>query len=180
MRENEIIPEYRTLDRLDVSPWIKQGDKFKDNYKEVNTPLTQFKVRYDGNDPFGDTYYFYNTITDKCVGFFTLQKPVAGEFRNLGRYLNTGVKALKPHMGLAPQVQRQGVTTLVYTTFLQGGKWVFITEQHTVAASKLWDSLVKNDVISFYVSDITGKPTNDPTFNDYRLLGPKDRFKNIV
>ena len=67
-----------------------------------------------------------------------------------------------------------------YSTFLQGGPWVFVTDHHTKGASKLWDSLVTGNNINLYVSAKTGElldPAMHHEWTDLRLLGPKDRFK---
>ena len=53
----------------------------------------------------------------------------------------------------------------------------YILYFHTKGASKLWDSLATGNNISFYVSDETGKPVENPMYHDIRVLGPKDRFK---
>jgi hypothetical protein len=79
-------------------------------------------------------------------------------------------------MGLAPEAQRKGISTQAYSTFLHGGPWVFVTEEHTVGAAKLWDSLVKGDVISLFVTQ-KGKIVDRPDQDGYRLLGPRSRFK---
>jgi hypothetical protein len=41
---------------------------------------------------------------------------------------------------------------------------VFVTSTHTIGANKLWDKLTNGNITSIYVGD-------------FRLLGPKDRFK---
>ena len=174
----EQVKEYALIDRYDPSEFIKYGKQNKDRLKPVDTPLTLFNVRYDDMDRTGASYYFYDKQTGKCVGFFTVQTYAYDtHFTGLKRKLKSGIKAVTPHMGLAKEIQRQGISTLVYNTFLRGGPWVFVTSQHTEAASKLWNSLVKDDIISFYVSDETGKIIKTPiSYNDYRVLGPKDRF----
>ena len=55
--------------------------------------------------------------------------------------------------------------------------YTFVTKEHTLGASKLWDSLVKGDIISFYVNG-RGKVMNKPDSTSYRLLGPHSRFKS--
>jgi hypothetical protein len=81
-------------------------------------------------------------------------------------------------MALAPEAQRQGISTLAYTTFLRGGPWIFVTDEHTRAASKLWDSIATGDIISFYIDAITHEKvdTLDSYGLDLRVLGPKNRF----
>lgn len=174
--EEEVVDEYKILGKYDPSSFIRAGDRDKPDLMPVNTPLTQFNVRYE-EDQDGHNYYFYDKQTDKCVGFFTVEITDVSEFSGLKKLLKPGVRAVTPHMGLAKEVQRQGISTLIYSTFLRGGKWVFVTDEHTVGASRLWDSLVKDDMVTFYVSDETGKPIKQPlSYHDYRVLGPRDRF----
>ena len=136
-----------------------------------------FNVRHDLTTVYGDgdmhDYYLYDKKTDNCVGIFTIEM----QSRKFNSILKPGIRAVTPHMALAREAQRQGVSTQAYSTFLQGGPWVFVTDHHTQGAAKLWDSLATGNNISFYVSDQTGKPVEKPMYHDIRVLGPKDRFK---
>ena len=174
----EVVDEYRIVGPVDLLTHITHGNKFKKHMDLVNTPMTQFNVRHSEENIDGDIdmhdYYLYDKKTDNCVGIFSIEMQPQ-QFKNL---LKPGIKAVTPHMALAPEVQRQGVSTQAYSSFLQGGPWVFVTDAHTKGASKLWDSLVATgNNISFYISDETGKPVKNPMYHDMRVLGPKDRFK---
>jgi hypothetical protein len=173
----EIVDEYRIVGPVNILTHINRGNKFKKHMDLVNTPMTQFNVRHIEGHIVGagdmHDYYLYDKKTDNCVGIFTIQMQ-SRKFKNL---LKPGVKAVTPHMALIPEAQRQGVSTQAYSSFLQGGPWVFVTDEHTKGASKLWDSLATGNNISFYVSDETGKPVENPMYHDIRILGPKDRFK---
>lgn len=176
----EVVDEYRIVDRYDPTTFINHGEKYKKHMDLVKTPLTQFNVRHSETHVAGEgdmhDYYLYDKKTDKCVGIFTIEMQ-SRKFKNL---LKPGVKAVTPHMALLPEVQRQGISTQAYTTFLRGGPWVFVTDHHTKGASKLWDSLVKGDIINLYISDETGKPVDRPLgYHDLRMIGPRDRFKSI-
>lgn len=173
--EYKELDEYRLRDKYDPTSHLVRGDQLKNRYKPVKTPLTQFNVRYDDAGKYHD-YYFYDKKTGRCVGLFTLEpkKVATFQFRNL---LKPGVEVVTPHMALAPEAQRQGVSTQAYSTFLQSGPWVFMTDEHTKGASKLWDSLVTGDIVSFYASRKTDTMvTTPPSPEDVRFLGPRDRF----
>ena len=174
LKESEELDEYRVTTRYDPTWMINRGNKRKKEFDLKQTPLTNYNVRYNRDGDVHD-YYLYDKPTDKCIGAFSIEENHDLP-RSIKRLLAPGIQAVTPHMGLAPQAQRQGISTLAYSTFLQGGPWVFITEEHTVGASKLWDSLVKGDVISFYVSQ-QGKVLDKPDYESYRLLGPRSRFK---
>ena len=165
------IDEYRLLRRYSGQRFIKDGDDLRDLLRRVRTPLTDFEVRYRRAGPFYD-YYLYDHATQKCVGLFSIE-PLP---RLKLPVLKPGVRAVTPHIVLDPSIQRQGVTTRIYTSFLAGGSWVFVTSFHTVAASQLWDSLVQGDVVSFYVNKQTGEIVTKPGPDDLRVLGPRDRF----
>ena len=169
----EIIDEYRIMTRrYDPTAHTGVGDRIKSQLKRVNTPLADFEVRYKKTEKYHD-YFLYSKETGKCVGLFTIED-------NNGRYKGAkpGVRAVTPHMALAPEAQRQGISTLAYTTFLRGGPWIFVTDEHTRAASKLWDSIATGDIISFYVDVVTQEKVDKPGSYglDLRVLGPKDRF----
>jgi len=166
----ELIDEYRMTRNYDPMGHIATGDRFKSQLKKVNTPLADFEVRYKQDNRYHD-YFLYNKESGRCVGLFTIE-----ETNIKLKVIKPGIKAVTPHMALAPEAQRQGISTLAYTTFLQGGPWVFVTNEHTKAASKLWDSIANGDIISFYVSEINGKPVKTPGYHDLRVLGPADRF----
>jgi len=173
----EVVDEYRIVGRYDPTTHIRHGDNFKKHMDLVNTPMSQFNVRHNEEHIAGagdlHDYYLYDKKTDKCVGLFSIEM----QKNKLGKILKPGVKAVTPHMALAPEAQRQGVSTQAYTTFLRGGPWVFVTDHHTQGASKLWDSISTGDIISFYISDTTGKPMSRPlSDHDLRVMGPRDRF----
>ena len=174
----EVVDEYRVGGKIDPTSYIRHGNKFKKHLDLVKTPMSQFNVRHDLTTVYGDgdmhDYYLYDKKTDNCVGIFSIQM----QSRKFNNILKPGIKAVTPHMALAPEVQRQGVSTQAYTSFLRGGPWVFVTDHHTKGASKLWDSLVTGDIISLYVSDETGKIVDTPLgYHDLRMIGPRDRFK---
>lgn len=166
----ELIDEYRMTRSHDPSGHIATGDRLKSQLKRVNTPLTEFEVRYKKDNQYHD-YFLYNKETGRCVGLFTIEDTGAKL-----KGIKPGIRAVTPHMALAPEAQRQGISTLAYTTFLQGGPWVFVTSEHTKAASKLWDSIASGGIISFYINGKTGEKVNNPGPQDIRLLGPADRF----
>ena len=172
-----VIDEYRIVGKYDPTSHIRHGDKFKQHLDLVKTPMAQFNVRHNKDyiEGTGDVheYYLYDKKTDKCVGLFSVEM----QKNNFSKILKPGVKAVTPHMALAPEVQRQGVSTQAYTTFLRGGPWVFVTDHHTKGASKLWDSITTGDIISLYINDETGTPISRPLgYHDTRILGPRDRF----
>ena len=175
IRESEELDEYRVTSRYDPTWMITRGNHpAKKGLKIIQTPLTDYNVRYS-RDIFVHDYYLYNKKNDKCIGAFSIEEDDDIP-RAIKKLLSPGTQAVTPHMGLAPEAQRKGISTKAYSTFLRGGPWVFITKEHTVGASKLWDSLVKGDIISMYVSQ-QGKVLDKPNSNGYRLLGPKSRFK---
>lgn len=175
INEYEELEEYRVLDRYDPTWMIKRGDsRAKKSLPIIQTPLTNYNVRYalDGNI---HDYYLYSKLDDKCIGAFSIEETDSLP-KITKRLLAPGIRAVTPHMGLAPEAQRKGISTQSYSTFLQGGPWVFITKEHTLGASKLWDSLVRGDVVSLYATrkgEIIATPDNE----SYRLLGPRDRFR---
>jgi hypothetical protein len=170
MLVEEIIDEYRMTRTYDPMDHIRTGDRIKSQLKRVNTPLADFEVRYRDDNQFHD-YFLYSKTTRRCVGLFTIE-----DHKLKLKGIKPGIRAVTPHMALAPEAQRQGISTLAYTTFLRGGPWVFVTSEHTKAASKLWDSIATGDIISFYINNKTGEKVNNPGLNDIRMLGPKDRF----
>ena len=173
----EIVDEYRISGPVDVKTYIRHGNVFKNSMLFVKTPMDQYNVRYMENSIRGGNkihdYFLYDKKTDRCIGLFTLEMVPL----KLNKILQPGIKTVTPHMALAPEAQRQGISTQAYSTFLQGGPWVFVTDHHTQGASKLWDSLATGNNISLYVSDETGKIIDFPMYHDIRVLGPKDRFK---
>lgn len=166
----EIIDEYRMIRSYDPMGHIATGNRIKSQLKRVNTPLADLEVRYRKEGKYHD-YFLYNKETGRCVGLFTIEDTGAKL-----KGIKSGIQAVTPHMALAPEAQRQGISTLAYTTFLQGGPWVFVTGEHTRAASKLWDNIAAGDIVSFYINARTGEKVNNPGPNDLRVLGPRDRF----
>lgn len=173
--ESEELDEYKLLNRYDPTWMINRGNHpAKKGLPIIKTPLTDYNVRYSRDFNVHD-YYLYDKKTGKCIGAFSIEE-TDDIPRAIRKLLAPGVQAVIPHMGLGPEAQRKGISTQAYSTFLRGGPWVFVTEEHTVSASKLWDSLAKGDIISFYVTQ-QGKIVNKPDANGYRLLGPRSRFK---
>jgi hypothetical protein len=176
IRESEELDEYRVTDRYDPQWMITRGNHpAKHGLPIIQTPLTDYNVRYSRDVDVHD-YYLYDKASDRCIGAFSIEENDDLP-RAIKRLLAPGVQAVIPHMGLAPNAQRKGISSQAYTTFLRGGPWVFVTEEHTIGASKLWDSLVKGDVVSFYVNE-QGKVVAKPDDESYRLLGPRNRFKS--
>ena len=167
----EIIDEYRTTGSYDPMGHVRAGDRMKQDLPVVNTPLTDLEVRYNDEGDYHD-YYLYDKQTGRCVGLFTIE-----DTHDRLKVTKPGIRAVTPHMALSPEAQRRGISTRAYTTFLRGGPWVFVTDEHTEAASRLWDSIAKGDITSFYVSEINGKPVRTPGYHDLRVMGPKSRFK---
>jgi hypothetical protein len=128
-------------------------------------------VRYEKVNNYHD-YYLYHKQTGRCVGLFTIED----SDDTLSRVTKPGIRAVTPHMALAPEAQRQGISTRAYTTFLRGGPWVFVTDEHTQGAARLWDSIATGDIMSFYV-DQQGRPVPKPGPGDTRVLGPRNRFR---
>lgn len=178
IREDEELDEYRVVDRYDPTWMIKRGNHpAKHGLPIIQTPLTDYNVRYsrDSAELGGiHDYYLYNKSNDRCIGAFSIEENDDLP-RTITGLLAPGVRAVIPHMGLAPSAQRKGISTKAYSTFLRGGPWVFVTEEHTIGASKLWDSLINGDIVSIYVNS-NGKVVNKPDSDSYRLLGPRNRF----
>lgn len=170
MLTRDIIDEYRTLDRIDISDHIKYGNVNKNKLRPVSTPLSQFDVRYEKDGKFHD-YYLYSQQSGQCVGLFSIE-----EYPYKFKIVKPGIRAVTPHMLLVPEMQRKGISSQAYTTFLRGGPWVFVTSEHTKGAAKLWDSLAAADIVSFYIDEETGEVVKFPGYHDYRVLGPKSRF----
>jgi hypothetical protein len=169
----EVVDEYTVYSGFNPAQTVRQGDTQKEYTTLVKTPMSHlFDVRYsDSIVPF-HTYYFYDKETGKCVGVFEIEM----EDYAFKKVLKPGVKAVIPHMSLLPQVQRQGIASQIYTTFLRGGPWVFITSSHSQAAARLWDSLVTGDIINVYVDDQAERIENSKSEVEHRMIGPKDRF----
>jgi hypothetical protein len=177
----QIVDEYRTFQRYKPDGDIALGNRLKSQLKTVDTPLSQFRVRYrQARESVGTyhDYFLYDIKTDQCVGLFSIEEPSGGVqvVRNFP-VLKPGIKVVTPHMSLAKSARRQGVSTQAYTTFLRGGPWVFVTWQHSEAAKQLWDSLEGGDIVSVYARPGESKPTNKMQGDTYRLLGPKSRFR---
>jgi hypothetical protein len=171
----EVVAEYWTTGRGTTKQGIDMGDMIKSQVKLVNTPLTQLNVRYS---PFSNSakiheYYLYDKETDKCVGYFFVEM----QNKKFDKVLKPGISAVIPHIGLARRVQGKGIASQIYTTFLRGGPWVFVTESHSNAAAALWDRIATGDIIEVYVDAKTEKRIeNSKSVIDYRMIGPKDRF----
>jgi hypothetical protein len=175
IRESEELDEYRLTSRYDPTWLINRGNHpVTKQRKIIQTPLTDYNVRYANSGDIHD-YYLYKKPSDRCIGAFSIEENDDLP-RAIKKLLAPGTQAVIPHMGLAPQAQRKGISTQAYSTFLRGGPWVFVTEEHTQGASKLWDSLVNGDVISLFVNQ-KGKVIDKPDSEGYRLLGPRSRFK---
>lgn len=177
----QIVDEYRTFQRHNPASDVARGNRLKDQLQPVDTPLSQFRVRYrQAREAVGTyhDYFLYDVKTDQCVGLFSIEEPSGGVqvVRNFP-VLKPGIRVVTPHMSLAKSAQRQGVSTQAYTTFLRGGPWVFATWQHSDAAKQLWDSLEGGDIVSVYARPGDAKPTNKMQGDTYRLLGPQNRFK---
>lgn len=173
--ESEELDEYRVTNRYDPTWLINRGNSSaKKALPIIQTPLTNYNVRYVSDGDIHD-YFLYDKPSDRCIGAFSIEEN-DNLPRSIKRLLAPGIQAVIPHMGLAPEAQRKGISSQAYSTFLRGGPWVFITEAHTVGASKLWDSLVSGDIVSFHVSQ-SGKIVDRPDYESYRLLGPRSRFK---
>ena len=166
----EIVDEYRLLRSYDPMTSIQRGDRKKHLLKPVKTPLADFDVRYEQVNNYHD-YYLYRKQTGRCVGLFTIE-----DTGDRMKVLQPGIRAVTPHMALAPEAQRQGISTQAYTTFLRGGPWVFVTDEHTQGAARLWDSIASGDIVSFYV-DQQGRSVPKPGPGDTRVLGPRSRFR---
>jgi len=168
----EVVDEYKASGKANPIWGIETGNIKKHKLKLVNTPLTQFNVRYEGSKIMHD-YYLYDKKTDECVGFFSIQM----QPRKFDKVLKPGINAVIPHIGLERRIQGKGIASQIYTTFLRGGPWVFVTFSHSEDAGKLWDRLAIGDIINVYVSDETEKRIQEPQSDfDYRMIGPKDRF----
>lgn len=172
---NEVVEheldEYRITNDYDPMAHIRAGNRLKSQLQLIKTPLTDFEVRYKRDGDYHD-YFLYSLRTGRAVGLFTIE-----DTSERLRILRPGIRAVTPHMALAPVAQRQGISTRAYTTFLQGGPWVFVTDEHSSAAAGLWDSLAQGNIVTFYVDGVTGQPTDQPGPGDVRVLGPRDRFK---
>lgn len=170
--KESILDEYSTFSSYDPSDVIEDGDLLKSAAKPVQTPITEFDVRYIKEHMHHD-YYFYDKVHGNCIGLFSIEE------KNLSfpYIVKPGVRIVSPHMALDRQFQRKGIAKLCYTTFLMGGPWVFVTDEHTKGASKLWDSLSTGNIVSLYYDDDSNQILKKPDIYSYRLLGPRDRFK---
>lgn len=173
-----IIDEYRVIDDLnpdEIEDDLADGDFYKNDMTVIrNSPLPMFTVRYRKDGGYHD-YYLFNKSEDKCVGIFSIETV---KFLFLNKILVPGIQSVTPHMTLDISVQRQGIASQAYSSFLRGGPWVFCTTYHTDPASKLWNSMVKGDVVSRYVDTDNGQILSAPS-NHFcaRVIGPRNRFR---
>jgi len=176
LEENTInlsLDEYRTFSKLNSQGPLKLGDLYKNDMKRVATPISnKFEVRYSRVGGHHE-YYLYSLESGKCVGNFTIETNVDLVDEPVTR---PGVSIVTPHMVLADELQGQGVGSLIYSTFLQGGPWVFATGKHSALAKKLWDRLSSGKFISIYYDWNKNTVLDAPSKNSIRLLGPRDRF----
>ena len=166
----KIVDEYGITGSYDPMQHIRAGARLKNSLPVVKTPLVDFEVRYRKDGNYHD-YFLYNSA-GRTVGLFTIE-----DTRDPMKVTRPGIRAVTPHMALAPSAQRQGISTQAYTSFLRGGPWVFVTDKHSASAARLWDSIATGDIISFYVDEVTGKPVKTPNYRSVRVMGPRDRFK---
>jgi hypothetical protein len=165
----EIVGEYGITTPYDPMQHIRTGTRLKNSLPVVKTPLSDFEVRYRKQGNYHD-YFLYNQ-SGKTVGLFTIE-----DTGDKLKVTKPGIRAVTPHMALAPSAQRKGISTQAYTSFLRGGPWIFVTDKHSASAARLWDSIATGDIISFYVDGETGKPVKHPDYTAVRVMGPKDRF----
>jgi hypothetical protein len=171
----EVVAEYWTTGRVSTNYGIEMGEMIKSQVKLIDTPLTQLNVRYS---PFSNAakkheYYLYDKETDKCVGYFFVEM----QNKKFDKVLKPGIQAVIPHIGLAQTARRKGIASEIYTTFLRGGPWVFVTYSHSKAAAALWRRIATGDIIDVYVDAKTEKRIEySKSVIDYRMIGPKDRF----
>jgi GNAT superfamily N-acetyltransferase len=164
-----IVDEYGITGSYDPMQHIRAGARLKNSLPVVKTPLSDFEVRYKKDGDYHD-YFLYNSA-GQTVGLFTIE-----DTWDTLKVLRPGIRAVTPHMALAPSAQRQGISTQAYTTFLRGGPWVFATDEHTQGAARLWDSIATGDIVSFYVGQ-QGQLVKGPSSSATRVMGPKSRFK---
>jgi hypothetical protein len=187
MRASEFLDEYNTGSSVHIDAVLKLGDEYNSRryLKPVNVPLQGVTVKYRQRDNGRHSYFMFNDA-DRCIGVFSLdeiENPV------LSKILAPGVRLVTPHMTLSPQLQRTGIATKCYTTFLDGGPWVFVTKSHSEGAKSLWDKLSMGNYVSMYYYedlDFHGRLVKDPSQIEpqaianraMRVMGPRDRFKN--
>lgn len=191
MRANEflseqIIDEYEIEGPLDVKPILAQGDKYNNEpgrLQPVKSFIPGLTTKYIRRSTGRHSFYMFNEA-DRCVGVFSYDDV---NFAYLEYFLADGVKAVTPHMTLAPQLQNKGLATQFYTQFLASGPYVLMTSSHTKGANSLWNKLTTGNIINkYYFRDNIRVPhmVDDPSqiekgseYRAYRVMGPKERFK---
>ena len=190
MRINEVIDtpvdEYMTL-----HPAIGYMDSdelagyqhVRDRLKLVDTPISDdFEVRYKKDGAYHQ-YILFDRETTRAVGVFALEEG-SGRWLPKG-VVKPGVKVVTPHLTFIKEYQGRGMGSRIYKSFLDQGKFVYVTDAHTPAAQGLWDKLAgMPDMLNFYWDNsyeiaaafpFTGETKEDAK----RLLGRKDLFGNF-
>lgn len=115
------------------------------------------------------------------VGQVSFEYPQAEFLRSL-----VTRRVVTPHAIVAPKYQRLALVSSIYRLALKAG-YVFITEDHTTAASKLWDAMGKefNGGLVFFdtKSQLVRPPEDDEPFQyecQRVLLGKRRTYKDIV
>ncbi len=162
INEYTIIPRKEFFDDEDYENYFKRIDAQKSKYKKVSTPISDvFDVGHSHSGVYHD-YALFDKKTGKAVGVFGLdEKPIK---QNI---IKSGVSVVIPHLMLNAEYQNKGIGKRIYRSFLENGKFVYATNEHTREAKILWDS----------ISKLPGIATQ--TIDGYRYLGKKEYFSNI-
>jgi hypothetical protein len=160
--EYTIIPRRDFFDDEDYENYFKRIDAQKSKYKKVSTPISDvFDVGHSHTGVYHD-YALFDKKTGKAVGVFGLdEKPLK---QNV---IKSGISIVIPHLMLNKEYQNKGIGKRIYRSFLENGKFVYATNEHTREAKILWDSITK----------LSGMTTQ--TIDGYRYLGKKEYFSNI-
>jgi hypothetical protein len=162
LKEYTIIPRKDFFDEEDYDNYFKRIDSQKSKYKKVSTPISDvFDVGHSHTGVYHD-YALFDKKTGKAVGLFGLdEKPIKQDV------VKSGVDVVIPHLMLNKEYQSKGIGKKIYRSFLETGKFVYATKEHTREAKILWDSIAK-------LPDMATQ-----TVDDYRFLGTKSSFVNL-
>jgi len=166
------IPEFR------IQELIKSGNEHKDTMKIIKSPVSDlFRVRLDIEHPYRD-YFLYDKKNDVCVGAVSIETVTSIPRKAFNAILKTNVAVVSPHIVLDKAYRQSGLGSRIYSSFLYSKNWVFITDRHTEAASKLWNALSsKNGFVTLFYDVVQQKVVNDVNENTFRLIGAPEHFK---
>lgn len=160
--EYSIVSPKDFFDTDDLEDYIKKIDSKLSKFKKVNTPVSDlFDVMYLKTGVYHD-YALLDKKTGKTVGLFGLdEKPPK---QDTSKIVKPGVGIVVPHLMLNKEYQNKGVGKRIYRSFLETGKFVYATDEHTRSAKSLWDSLEKLPTMKSVM------------YQNYRYIGKKESF----